>query len=89
MQVLQTDDDPPNHGKIIFATIGWIWNSRNADRKTVVAKTTMALIRSAPTAAKGLGEPKGNKSGGDQLAGVPMPSATRAPAMTSSRSAST
>jgi hypothetical protein len=39
MQVLHTDDDPPNQGRIIFATIGWIWNSRKAERKTVAAKS--------------------------------------------------
>jgi exosome complex RNA-binding protein Rrp4 len=38
MQVLHTDEDPPNHGRIILATTGWIWNSKKAERKTVVAK---------------------------------------------------
>jgi hypothetical protein len=37
MHVLHTEDDPPNQGKIILATTGWIWNSRKAERKTVVA----------------------------------------------------
>lgn len=39
MQVLHTDDEPPNQGRIIFATMGWIWNSRKAERKTVTANS--------------------------------------------------
>jgi hypothetical protein len=38
---LQTEDEPPNHGRIILATMDWIWNSWKADRKTVTAKMGM------------------------------------------------
>jgi hypothetical protein len=38
MQALQTEDESPNHGRIIFATIGWTWKSRKADRKAVAEK---------------------------------------------------
>jgi hypothetical protein len=37
--MLQTEDEPPNQGSSILATMGWTWNNRNADRKTVVAKS--------------------------------------------------
>jgi hypothetical protein len=35
--VTQTAVDPPNHGRIILAIMGWTWKSRNALRKMVVA----------------------------------------------------
>jgi hypothetical protein len=31
MQVVQTAEVPPNHGRIILAMIGWTSNSKNAD----------------------------------------------------------
>jgi len=34
--VIQTAADPPNHGRIIFAIIGWTWKSRKALRKMVI-----------------------------------------------------
>jgi hypothetical protein len=37
MQVIQTAVDPPNHGRIILAIMGWTWNRRNALREMVVA----------------------------------------------------
>jgi hypothetical protein len=37
MQVVHTAADPPNHGRIILAMIGWTWKSRNAERKIVAA----------------------------------------------------
>src|SRR4051812_1372901 len=37
MHTVQTAADPPNHGRMILATSGWTWNSRNAERKTVMA----------------------------------------------------
>ncbi len=36
MQVVQTDADPPNHGRMILAMIGCTWNSRNALKKMVM-----------------------------------------------------
>jgi hypothetical protein len=36
MHVLQTDEEPPNHGRIILAITGWTSNRRNADRKMVI-----------------------------------------------------
>jgi hypothetical protein len=36
MQVLQTDDEPPNQGKIILAITGCTSNSRKADKKIVM-----------------------------------------------------
>ena len=30
MQVVHTAADPPNHGRICFAMMGWTRNSRNA-----------------------------------------------------------
>ena len=36
MAVIQTAADPPNHGRIIFAIIGWTWKSRKALRKMVI-----------------------------------------------------
>jgi hypothetical protein len=37
MAVIQTAADPPNQGKIIFAIMGCIWNSRKALRNIVEA----------------------------------------------------
>jgi hypothetical protein len=38
MQVVQTVEVPPNHGRIYFPMIGWIWKSRNELRKMVMEK---------------------------------------------------
>ena len=35
MQVLQTADDPPNHGRIILAMTGCTSNNKKAERKMV------------------------------------------------------
>jgi hypothetical protein len=35
MQVAHTEADPPNHGRIVFAMMGWTRNSRNALLKMV------------------------------------------------------
>jgi hypothetical protein len=35
--VVHTPAEPPNHGRICFAMIGWTRNSRNDDRKIVAA----------------------------------------------------
>jgi len=35
MQVVHTDAEPPNHGRIILPIMGCTWNSRNALRKIV------------------------------------------------------
>ncbi len=37
MQVLHTAAEPPNQGRIILPTMGWIWNSKKALRKIVLA----------------------------------------------------
>jgi hypothetical protein len=37
MQAAQTDADPPNHGRIIFAMTSCTWNRRKALRKIVAA----------------------------------------------------
>jgi hypothetical protein len=37
MAVIQTDADPPNQGRIIFAIMGCIWNRRKALRNMVTA----------------------------------------------------
>ena len=37
MQVIHTAAEPPNHGRIIFATIGWIWKSRKLPTNIPVA----------------------------------------------------
>ena len=37
MQVVQTAAVPPNHGRISRAISGWTRNSRNEDRKIVIA----------------------------------------------------
>jgi hypothetical protein len=37
MHVVHPEADPPNHGRIILAMIGWTWKSRNALRKIVNA----------------------------------------------------
>jgi hypothetical protein len=42
MAVIQTAADPPNHGRIILAIMGWIWNSRNALRNMVEAERIIA-----------------------------------------------
>src|SRR4051812_1935787 len=41
MHTVQTDADPPNQGRMILATSGCTWNSRNAERNTVVAYRRM------------------------------------------------
>ena len=33
MQVVHTDAEPPNQGRIILPISGWTWNSRKALRK--------------------------------------------------------
>jgi hypothetical protein len=38
MQVLQTDGDPPNMGRIIFAIIGWTQKRREAEINNVREK---------------------------------------------------
>jgi hypothetical protein len=35
MHVLQTAEEPPNQGRIIFAMTGWTSNRRKAERKIV------------------------------------------------------
>jgi len=40
-QVVQTAAEPPNHGRICFAMIGWSRNSRNALVKIVRADYSM------------------------------------------------
>jgi hypothetical protein len=37
MHVLQTAEEPPNHGRIIFAITGCTSNNRKAERKIVKA----------------------------------------------------
>jgi hypothetical protein len=37
MQVIHTAVDPPNHGRIILAIMGWSWKSKKAPRKMVAA----------------------------------------------------
>jgi hypothetical protein len=36
-QVVHTAAEPPNHGRICLAMIGWTRNSRNEERKIVPA----------------------------------------------------
>jgi hypothetical protein len=33
-----TAEVPPNQGRIYFPIMGWIWNSRKAERNTLKAK---------------------------------------------------
>jgi hypothetical protein len=40
--VVQTPAEPPNHGRICFAMIGWTRNSRNDERKIVAAYGSVA-----------------------------------------------
>ena len=37
MQVTQTAVEPPNHGRIILAIMGWTWKSRNDPIKIMTA----------------------------------------------------
>jgi hypothetical protein len=40
--VVQTPAEPPNHGRICLAMIGWTRNSRNDERKIVAAYGSVA-----------------------------------------------
>jgi hypothetical protein len=40
-QVVHTDADPPNHGRMTLAMRGCTWKSRNALRKMVTAYNAM------------------------------------------------
>ena len=45
MQVVQTADVPPNHGRIILAMTGWTSKSRKAESEMVRAYRSMDLRR--------------------------------------------
>jgi hypothetical protein len=45
MQVAQTAEVPPNHGRIILAMTGWTAKSRKADNEIVTAYKSMAGSR--------------------------------------------
>ena len=45
MHTLQTDEEPPNQGKICLAISGCTRNSRNADRKVVQAKAGKSVAQ--------------------------------------------
>ncbi|HSA90650.1 MAG TPA: hypothetical protein VLF42_12205 [Burkholderiales bacterium] len=40
--MVQTAAEPPNHGRICLAMIGWTRNSRNDERKIVAAYGSVA-----------------------------------------------
>ena len=45
MQVVQTAEVPPNHGRIILAMTGWTSKSRKAESDMVMAYRSMDLRR--------------------------------------------
>jgi len=44
MTVDHTAGVPPNQGKMNRPIIGWIWKSKKAERKTLMAKKSMILF---------------------------------------------
>ena len=44
MLVVQTAADPPNQGRMHLLTINWIWNSKNALRNKVDAKSNVLTL---------------------------------------------